>query len=1290
MIRTRRSLFTAGLTLLALFAGQAAANDNAWTNATTNLTWNLTSNNWTNPTVWSNANVDSAIFGNTGAGTITVAVPITFNGMQFTANGYTLTGSNALTLTANGSDPLLDPGEMQVLTGITATINVPIGGSTPVNKTFPGTLILGGANTFTGTTLVNNGTLEITGSMTNSAFIGSGATLLFAQSGSQTLSGVYSGSGTLAVSETVSGSTFVLTSTSNTYAGGTQVQHGTLQLGATNAIPTGSIVTLGSGTNPGVLRLSGHNQTIGGLVSSGTAGAGNQVTDFSGTAATLTINVPTGFGYTFTGTLGGAGTNDGNFGLIVAGGGTQYLTNGGNNYSGSTTVNNAYLSVSDVGALGTAQLQFLGGLISGSTTEAQSTWIYTGLTASTARQTILNGPGAIQVSTTGTTLTMSGVISEGGGPSGVTVFGDGSGGSTLVLSAANTYTGPTVIDKGGVLSIATIANGGVASPLGAASNSSANIQLGGLFGDGTLLYTGPTASTDRGVNLYKKSVNGTINVASAGTVLTMSGQFSGPGFLTKAGAGTLVLAGSGNNYAGSTFITGGTLKLGTAAANQVPGGSGVIVSSGAVFDLGNPGGGGNVGSPVGTIALNGGTLRAAEGAGLSNYYASGLVMTGGTVDFTQTTANQFLLYLSNGPITNASGNTALWNGSTSSPGAAAVVNNTAGPLTINVAAGTTSSGIDLDSSLSLTGGPWIKGGAGVMRMTQQADNGLTLTVAAGTLRVDNVAVLNNLSGSIAGNTLTVDGGTLAYGGPTATSAANSLTVGSSNGTINIMNAGTTLTLADTISGPGVLTKIGPGTLVLTNVGNSPVGVTITQGTMGISADSVLGPPTMPVNVGPLGTLLYTASGTTARTIILNSGTLQAAAGTTLALNGANIGGGFLRGPGAFAVSGGTVLAGDTTGNTAVVNVTGTGSFVNFSNNGALTIAAGSANPPTFSQFTNQGSGMVTIAAVSAANVSDFQTYGTLTLNPATVTENFSQTTLVTNTGTSPLYFNGGSRTFIGTPATAVFPSNWPDPSLRGLPTFVAGIDLHGQNAVVAGGLFVNNGYVEDTTNNGQGTATVVADFGSLVKGAGYFQNSVQTINGGKFQAGNSPGKATFGSFVLGPGGVSNYVFAIDDATGVAGPSPDAAGHVSGWGLVKAINQWSGTQATSGGFVWTATPANKLTFAIETLLNPTTVGNDVAGPMDHFNPSLPYSWPAVEWSGAYAGPANVTTLDAATSFDTTGFANSVAGTFGWSLDAAGGMLSLTYTPTAVPEPGTLALTGLAAIGWLRARRRPRGT
>jgi hypothetical protein len=246
---------------------------------------------------------------------------------------------------------------------------------------------------------------------------------------------------------------------------------------------------------------------------------------------------------------------------------------------------------------------------------------------------------------------------------------------------------------------------------------------------------------------------------------------------------------------------------------------------------------------------------------------------------------------------------------------------------------------------------------------------------------------------------------------------------------------------------------------------------------------------------------------------------------------------------------------------------------------------------------------------------------------------------------------------------------------------VAGVDLHGQNLVIAGGLFVNNGFVADSTPN---PGSVIVDYGALYKGAGTNFVNVITQNGGKVQAGNSPGSMGFGRFVFGPGGVNNYVFAIDDATGTAGPSPDAFGHVSGWGLVKAVKAQFGTTTTSGDFLWTATPTGKLTVAIDTLINPTTVGTDVPGMMDHFDPNSAHSWPAVQWAGTYSGPTDAAVLDAATSFDNSGFVNPVAGAFGWNLDPAGQSLSLTYTPTPVPEPGTLTLMGAAAAAswWWR--------
>jgi Phage integrase family/PEP-CTERM motif len=70
-------------------------------------------------------------------------------------------------------------------------------------------------------------------------------------------------------------------------------------------------------------------------------------------------------------------------------------------------------------------------------------------------------------------------------------------------------------------------------------------------------------------------------------------------------------------------------------------------------------------------------------------------------------------------------------------------------------------------------------------------------------------------------------------------------------------------------------------------------------------------------------------------------------------------------------------------------------------------------------------------------------------------------------------------------------------------------------------------------------------------------------------------------------------------------------------------------------------------------------------------------------------SNAATLDATTNFDTSGFTNPIAGAFGWQLDPTAGSLSLTYTPSAVPEPSTLVLVGVAAaIPLWRRRFQPR--
>jgi autotransporter-associated beta strand protein len=927
------------------------------------------------------------------------------------------------------------------------------------------------------------------------------------------------------------------------------------------------------------------------------------------------------------------------------------------NAGGLTVLNPA--SVNSANALnfnqngGSAQQQFVAQLGSGASTISPP-----------IRLSTFSSSGYGTVFSTGTsdvsTVTLAGVISSLSATATPIQFA-ALPASTFNLTAANTFTGNVDVALGGV---------GINSDssLGNASNT-LFLDLNGISHGNGLVFLNSGVTVAHPVVLSSTSqivCNGTDGN-------TISAPITGPGELIKNGTGTLTISSLFNTFSGNVAVLGGALSLGSTGI--IHPGSNITVGAGATFSVGST----TTMPQIGVMTLNGGTFRNPAGTGL--FYDVNQIITdstGGIVDFTGATGvNALLINGSLPPAITINGNS-TW----LSPGnSTQIASGSALPITILT-------GVTFNNGIALGGGTaFMVSGGGRLFQNSDATNVLgmagNITVGQGTTFEIADAASNGGVGNFGTGSITLDGATFEYSGATA-STTKAISFSPNGATFQVDSVAATLTANGAISGPTVLTKTGPGALALGSSANFFVSLTVNAGTVQTANDNTLGEG--PITVGGAGTLLYTGSTSTARTFNLNFGTLAAGTGATVTLNGANVIGGFLHGPGTFAVTGNSAFFGVTSFASATISQTGAGSFANFTNGGTLTLAANLATPVSFNQFTNQGSGSITVGAQSVVGVADFQTYGTLTISPATVTENFSQTTLMTNVGTSPLYFNGGSRTIVGTPATAIFPSNWPDASLRGLPTFVAGVDLNGKNAVVAGGLFVNNGYVEDSSNNFQGTATLVADFGSLVKGAGYFQNTVQTINGGKFQAGNSPGKATFGKFVFGPGGVSNYVFAIDNATGAAGPSPDAAGHVSGWSLVKVVGPAAAVRGPANeDFVWTATPADKLTIAIETLLNPTTVGTDIAGPMDHFDPTLPFSWPAVDWTGTYAGPADAAMLDASTAFDTSGFANSVAGSFGWALDGGGHELSLTYTPSAVPEPGTLTLL-VAATGGFIVRRR----
>lgn len=126
-------------------------------------TWG-TGNNWTNENGTANGpwvDAQFAIFGGT-AGTVTIApAGVGAAGMQFAVDGYTM-GGGTLTLANGNTAPIIRVGDGSAGSDATkATISAVIAGTNGLNKTGKGTLILTGANTYTGDTKISLGTLQL-------------------------------------------------------------------------------------------------------------------------------------------------------------------------------------------------------------------------------------------------------------------------------------------------------------------------------------------------------------------------------------------------------------------------------------------------------------------------------------------------------------------------------------------------------------------------------------------------------------------------------------------------------------------------------------------------------------------------------------------------------------------------------------------------------------------------------------------------------------------------------------------------------------------------------------------------------------------------------------------------------------------------------------------------------------------------------------------------------------------------------------------------------------------------
>ncbi len=736
-------------------------------------------------------------------------------------------------------------------------------------------------------------------------------------------------------------------------------------------------------------------------------------------------------------------------------------------------------------------------------------------TANTARTLALKGTN------TGNNTIAPTLGDSGTGVTNVTKTGAG----TWALAGLNGYTGSTAIG-GGLLSANTLANGAVASSIGASSNVAANLVING----GTLRYTGAAAGTDRAFTVgtggaaLEASGTGAVNFTSTfATVLsgtdtartfTLTGTNTGANTLAATlgdnglGATTLSKTGAGrwiinaaNTYSGGTSIANGVLSV------QNTSGSGTGSGAVAVATGGTLGGTGTISGAV-TVS-SGGMLDPGASVGTLTL-GSATISTGAVLDFefNNTPLNDKLVISDLGGLTlNSAGfnlyvenTTNKWTGigtynliqytgaigglgldatwTTISGGNPHILNPQTGltygfSSTVNPGfiALTIGASATISAWSNATGGVWGNAGfwsAGVPGALGDSANffgaiGAPSTVdlngdrTVGTLQFDNASFGYTIAQVTTGKIILSNGASPADVNVLTGSHAITAPVTLASSTTATVNGGAALAVSGNIDGAGVLTKSGPGTLILSGTNTQP-STSVQNGVLEIGGNSALG----------AGAVAFTGSSTlragAAALAPANAAVLGSGVTATIDTNGNNL------------TLGGVIS--DTSANGALTKV-GSGTLILSGTNsygGATTVSAGTLGvtdlqnggvPSNLGQSSNAASHLVLNASTLAYTGVGSSTDRLFTIDTSGATLDAS--------GTAALSFtNPGALVLSGTNAARIF-------TLRG-----TSLDANTFTPVIG--------------NNGTGaTALAKRDAGLWILGGANTFTGLTSIHGGTLQ-----------------------------------------------------------------------------------------------------------------------------------------------------------------------------------------------
>jgi fibronectin-binding autotransporter adhesin len=857
----------------------------------------------------------AAISSGNNASVTVIADSLTFTG---TPLGIIDAGSGVATLRPRTAGTLINLGGADVLAGSPLTLGLT---NAELGRITAGTLNIGDSDSGTITVSASiqqfgkNFHLRTGGGATGTGAIANGSatatTLTIEQAGNSTYSGQIGGppegtSNDKNLALVKAGAGKLTLAAANTYTGLTTVNAGILEVTHASALGStaaGTVVADGAtlqvalpsyGTISEPLTLSGTGHNNLGALRTLKSAAWNGAVSLAAPATIVqadqsfsidgTIN---NNGYDLTYNQNAVSSHSGQiYGVISGAGGLtkegqwQLNLGGANTYAGTTTVKAGILSVSWDGRLG----DLTGGtvvedggslsvgptnysfteplLLSGNGAPAYSGGALHGSSNTLIASAItLTGDARIAVYNNNSTMTISGPIGDGGNGYGLTLQGFSDPGRTLILSGANTYTGPTNINSGRLQVDGSLAAG-----------TAVTVASGAMF---DLNGTDQTVGSLAGAGSVALG-SGTLTTGGNNSSTTFSGAISGSGGLVKQGSGTLTLSGA-NTYTGTTAVNAGGLTLSGGAAIDDSGAvilanaAGVTLTLTSDETIGSLAGGGALG---GTVNL-GSRMLVTGGNNQSTTFAGSISSSGGATNLRKLGTGTFALAGTNtytgstqigaGILRVAGGNALADTGSVQPYGtgvldldgssetigslfgsAGGVTLGSGGHLTITPGGGSSS----YDGPISGDGQVTIAAGAAAT-FALRGTNTYTgpTTVASGTFRVRNGNALAD-TGAVhvhAGATFELDGHHETIGCPVRR--------GGQHRQVELPHADdrrcrATTTFAGTVTGTGSLHKQEPGALTLSGTNTYTGATTVAAGTLLVNGSTSAGQRRRPSTAAP--------------------------------------------------------------------------------------------------------------------------------------------------------------------------------------------------------------------------------------------------------------------------------------------------------------------------------------------------------------------------------------------------------------------------------------------------------